>query len=332
MLALLIQLFVAGFSSFLVVGLVSMYDPASVEGGSVSVAIAGEGGEDVTDSLESVHGIEPVHFADPEEARNRFRDGRFDAALLVMESEDGRLRIRASVPDSGVRSTLVVVRLRDGLEQLERDRRTTFRHRLAFEPLAVPEEGSGSPYVGFTYTVLVPLLCFLPVFISGSIAVDSVSEELERGTFELLRSAPITLVDVLDGKLLAAASLAPLQVVLWLGLLRFNGIPIEHALPVLGIVSALAAALVGLGIAIALLAPDRRQAQLVYSVGVLSVFVVASLLPEHPANTVAKLAIGSPTGTTWRLLAGYLVGGALALVTVRYLVGRLSVEHLGGDR
>jgi ABC-type Na+ efflux pump permease subunit len=236
------------------------------------------------------------------------------------------------VPVSGVRSTLVVVRLRDGLEQLERDRRIAFENRLEFEPLPVPEEEPGSPYVGFTYTVLVPLLCFLPVFISGSIAVDSVSEELERGTFELLRSAPVTLVDVLDGKLLAAASLAPAQVVLWLGLLHVNGIPIAHALPVVGLVAALAAALVGLGIAIAMLAPDRRQAQLVYSVGVLSVFVVASVLPEHPANTVAKFAIGSPTGTTWGLLAGYLVVGALVLLATRFLVGRVSVDQLGGDR
>ncbi|AGN01051.1 ABC-2 type transporter [Salinarchaeum sp. Harcht-Bsk1] len=331
-LALLIQLFVAGFSSFLVVGLVSMYDPSSVEGGSVGVAIVGEGDEDVADSLESVDGVEPTSFADVTEAHTRFRDGRFDALLVVTESEDGRLRIRASVPDSGVRSTLVVVRLREGLQQVERDRRASFSDRLDFEPIALPESSAGSPYVGFTYTVLVPLLCFLPVFISGSIAVDSISEELERGTFELLRAAPVSLVDILDGKLLAAGSLAPLQAALWLALLRFNGIPIEHALPVVGLVAALTAAIVGLGIAIALLAPDRRQAQLVYSVGVLSVFVVASLLPEHPANTVAKLAIGNPTDATWTLLAGYLVAGASALVVVRGLVGRLSVEHLGGDR
>lgn len=35
----------------------------------------------------------------------------------------------------------------------------------------------GQPYFGFTYTVLVPLLTFLPVFLSGSIAVDAITEE-----------------------------------------------------------------------------------------------------------------------------------------------------------
>jgi len=331
-LALLIQLFVAGFSSFLVVGLVSMYDPGSIDGASVDVGLVGDDGDAVADSLADVDGLDVRQYAEESSARSAFQDGRVDALLVVSEDEDGRVLIRASVPDSGVRSTYTVVQLRDGLEALERDRRAALSDRLSFEPLALPEEASASPYFGFTYTVLVPLLCFLPVFISGSIAVDSVSEELEHGTLELLRAAPITLVDILDGKLLTAAALAPAQAALWLGLLAINGIPVANALPVLALVAAVAAAIVSLGIAIALLAPDRRQAQLVYSVGVLSVFVVASLLPEHPANTVAKLAIGSPTGTTWTLVGGYAVAGVMGVTLVRVAVGRLSIDALGGDR
>jgi len=331
-LALLIQLFVAGFSSFLVVGLVSMYDPSSIEGGGVGVAVTGEGGEDVVESLEDVDGLHPVAFEDAERARTEFRSGRLDAMLLTTRTDTGRIHVQASVPDSGVRSTLVVTRLRDGLRALERDQRTHYADRLEFEPIPLPEQGSSSPYFGFTYTVLVPLLCFLPVFISGSIAVDSVSEELERGTLELLRVAPVSLVDVVDGKLLAAAALAPAQALLWLGLLRVNGIAIGSVAALVALVGAIAAAIVALGLAIALVAPDRRQGQLVYSVGVLSAFVVASLLPEHPANTVAKLAIDSPTATTWTLLASYLLTGVVAVLLIRLAVGRLSPGQLGGDR
>ena len=40
-LALLIQLFIAAFSSFLVVGLTSLYDPGSVQGGGVDVGVSG---------------------------------------------------------------------------------------------------------------------------------------------------------------------------------------------------------------------------------------------------------------------------------------------------
>lgn len=40
-LAITIQLFIAAFSSFLVIGLVAMYDPASVRGGGLKVGVAG---------------------------------------------------------------------------------------------------------------------------------------------------------------------------------------------------------------------------------------------------------------------------------------------------
>jgi hypothetical protein len=43
-------------------------------------------------------------------------------------------------------------------------------------------------------------------------------------------------------------------------------------------------------------------------------------------------AARSKTGTTWQLLSGYLLAGALVLLAVRFLVGRISVEQLGGDR
>ena len=331
-LAIVIQLFVAGFSSFLVVGLVSMYDPTSIEGGSVGVGVAGDEDGDLVRSLAEVDGIDAVQYGDGGDALEHFQRNELDAVLLATRTDDGRIHVQAIVPDSGVRSTLVVTRLRDGLQHVERTERSSMEHRLEVQPLDLPEGGSASPYFGFTYTVLVPLLIFLPVFISGSIAVDSVSEELDRGTLELLLAAPVTILDVVDGKLLAAAGLAPLQAALWLGLLHANGIAVGNVLAILLLVTATAAAVVAIGLAIALLAPDRRQGQIVYSVGVLSVFVVAGLLPEQPANTVAKLAIDSPTTTTWLLVAGYVLGGFLALALVRSLVGRISPDQLGGER
>ena len=45
-LALAIQLFIAAFSSFLLVGLVSLYDPASAPGGDIDVGVAGNASAD----------------------------------------------------------------------------------------------------------------------------------------------------------------------------------------------------------------------------------------------------------------------------------------------
>jgi len=185
-----------------------------------------------------------------------------------------------------------------------------------------------SPYLGFTYTVLVPLLMFVPAFISGSVAVDSITEEVQRGTLELLRVAPVELSTVVDAKVLSAATLAPVQAALWIALLELNGTAIARPLGLVGVVAGLATALVVVGAGVALLAPDRRQAQFLYSSGVLAAALVAGLLPEHPANTVAKLAIGSATTATWVAVAGCLALGVVAYLAVRVAVDRLDPEGL----
>jgi ABC-type Na+ efflux pump permease subunit len=323
-LALLIQLFIAAFSSFLVVGLVSLYDPGSVEGYEVEVAVTGDARADLLDAVRETPSLAGEGYESRDAALSAFETGQVDA-VLATEAADGRVRVAAIAPDSNVRTTLVVVQLRDALRTFERGERADRASYLDSTPLDLPPEGTSSPYYSFTYTVLVPLLLFLPVFISGSIAVDSLTEEFERGTLELLRVAPISLLDIVDGKLLAAAVLAPAQAGLWIALLRFNGTAVSNPVVLIGLVAAFSLLVVGLGSAVGLLAPDRRAAQFLYSIGVLAAFGGATLLPGSPANTVAKLAIGSADTVTYLTVAGYGVLAVGAYLLVRLLVTRYEV-------
>ncbi|WP_199897070.1 ABC transporter permease [Halarchaeum acidiphilum] len=175
---------------------------------------------------------------------------------------------------------MVVSRLKTALARYERQRRTELTTRLDRRPLDLPPKRGGNTYYGFTYTVLVPALAFLPAFISGSIAADSVAEERERDTFELLRSAPLSIPQIVDGKALAFVAIAPVQVACWFAFLALNGTPIHHPLATLGFVTALTGLLVVGGIAAALAVPKHREAQLVYSFGALGAFGAVSLLPE----------------------------------------------------
>jgi ABC-type Na+ efflux pump permease subunit len=323
-LALVIQLFIAAFSSFLVVGLVSLYDPASVDGYQVELAVSGDASDDLLAAADRTEGLGAVRYESRAAALAAFDSGRVDA-VLVGERRDGRLFVDAVVPDGSVETTLVVVQVRDVLRTLERTERVERAGSLDRVPLALPPPATASPYFGFTYTVLVPLLLFLPVFISGSIVVDSITEEVERGTLELLRVAPVRAVDVVDGKFLAAAGLAPVQAGLWIGLLRLDGTTVANPFALLVVVAALAVLVVGLGSAVALLSPDRRAAQFVYSVGVLVAFGAATLLPGSPANVVAKLAVGSATTATLATVAAYVVLAVAAYLGVRLLVTRAGV-------
>ncbi len=321
-LAILIQLLIATFSSFLAVGLVSMYNPGSVGNGFVvSFGVTGNASDDVTHVLGTDDSWQAVQYPTQRAAMSDFRHGKIQAILHVDRTADGSVRVDAVVPDGNIRTTLVVTQIKKVLNRLERHERHRLSYRLEQTPVGQVPESSASPYFGFTYTVLVPLLMFLPVFISGSIAVDTISEEFDRGTLELLRVTPLTDVDIIDGKLLAMGILAPLQAAAWLVLLSFNGTSVSNPIEIVALVAGFSVAVVAIGAALALRFRDRKQAQFLFSMAMLVVFSATYLLPEAPANTVAKLAIGSPTSLTHAMVGVYLVCSLVGYWLVRWVVG-----------
>ncbi|QHS15707.1 ABC transporter permease subunit [haloarchaeon 3A1-DGR] len=314
LLALGIQLFIAAFSSFLVVGLVSMYDPGALEGAQVETAVTGEAVAELEAAAADVEGVRARPYADSDAAAAAFADGRVDA-VLVGTRRDGRIHVDATVPDSNVETTVIVVQLRSVLRTLEAAERDRRSDALSRPPLAVPDGGTSAPYYGFTYTVLVPVLVFVPAFISGSLTIDSITEEIDRGTLELLRVTPATLVEIVDGKALAAIGLVPAQVALWLGLLRLNGTSVAGVGRLLVLATAVAGIVVGIAAALAFLLPDRRAAQICYAMAMLALFGGASLLPRNPVNATARLAVdGADAGVT--LTVGLVAGAAVAVVAV----------------
>jgi len=330
-LALLIQLFVAGFSSFLVVGLTSLYDPGAVSNAGVEVAVTGEARSELERAAAEHRSTRAILFEDPERAQRAFQSGRVDALLVgqYAQSREGRgerIRVTATAPEGSVRSTLVVVQLRRMLNTLERQERLQRADSLDEPPVPLPPSVDASQYFGFTYTVLIPLLLFLPPFISGSVAVDAITEEIERGTLELLRVAPVSLLDIVDGKALGMVAIAPVQAFMWTLLLGANGIAIANLVPLLVFVTAVSVVVVTIGVLLGVRLQRRRPAQLLYSVLTLVVFGAAVLLPEHPATTVAKLAVDSPTPVTF----GHVIG-ACVVAAAGYALARRYVRSVRAD-
>jgi len=330
-LALLIQLFIAAFSSFLVVGLTSLYDPSSVEGGDVTIGVTGDASEELRAVAAQREGVTVRQFTDRETALAAFDRGVVDTVLAttIQPGERGStVDVVAVVPAENLRTTFVVVQVRNVLTAFERTERLDRTPHLEFQPVELPADAGASPYFGFTYTILIPLLLFLPPFISGSVAVDAITEEIERGTLELLRVAPVSLVDIVDGKAAAMIVLAPAQAVLWIGLLAANGIAVGNIAALLGFVTAAAVVTVVLGLVLGLVTARRRQAQLLYSVFVIVLFGLAILLPEHPATTVAKLAVDSPTSLTFAHVAASLALAVGLYAATRRFAGRIDPESL----
>lgn len=325
-LALLIQLVIAGFSSFLVVGLTSMYDPGAAED-DVIVGVTGDEADRLLVAASSVDGIETRRFHD-RTARAAF-DRNEIQAIATVEHRDGLIAVEVRAPQSSLRKTLIVVQVRAALKELERSERAERTEYFDFEPIPMVPPVEASPYFGFAYTVVVPLLILLPVFISGAVVVDSLSEEIERGTLELLRVTPASLVEIVEGKGWVLAGLVPVQVLLWVVLLEFNGIAIENVVAILAFSSSLATLAVVFAAAIALSVPVRQRAQLSYSLGLLAAFSAAALLPEHPATTIALLAIDSATATTYAHVGSGIVAAVGFAVLLRVWVREFDGESLG---
>jgi hypothetical protein len=298
-----------------------------VEGYQVEVGVVG--GDEAAAELEAVvdetAGLAARPYTDAGRARAAFERGQLDAVVRA-ERTGGRTTVTALVPDSDVRTTLVVVQLRDALRAFERGERAERARFLAERPLALPPEGDASPYYGFTYTVLLPLLLFLPVFIGGSVAVDSITEERERGTLELLRAAPLSPADVVDGKALAAAGLAPVQAGLWMLLLELNGTSVANLPLLVVLVAALATVVVTLAAALALLTAERRVAQLTYSLGTLVLFGATTLHDDGPVGLAARLALDSADPGAPLLVAAYAAAAVAGYAGLRALVGRVGVD------
>jgi len=330
-LAILIQLFIAAFSSFLVVGLTSLYDPSSVDGAEIEVAVSGDAQNELLRAAGEDSGVRTTRFASREDAIAAFDSGGVDAVLTGRNAptEDGsRIEVNAVVPAENLRTTVIVVSIREMLTELERTERISRVSSLEFSPVTVPNSEGASPYFSFTYTILLPLLLFLPPFISGSIAVDSITEEIERGTLELLRVSPVSLTDIVDGKALGMILIAPLQAGMWILLLSFNDIMIEHVGSLLVLVTAFATITVVLGVVLGLVTARRRQAQLLYSMLALLLFGMTALLPEHPATTVAKLSVDSSTVTTFAHVGGFAILAVVLYLLTRKFVDRVDPESL----
>lgn len=314
--SLVVQLFVAGFSTFLSVGLTGLYDPESVEAfPRMEVGYAGPGGFDAY--LDDAPNIRLVHLG-AEEALQRFRDGRLGAVVeeVPLDPDDGGQGVRivtVLLPDGTIQGTLLLTQLKGMLHDYEHDLRVDRQERLQQEVLEAPQARSGrGASFAFTYGTLLPLLVLTPVFLSGAIAGDSFVHEVQTRTLLILRSTPTSGPAILAGKLLVPILLAPAQVALWVGLLELNGIHVPGLPLVLLLATIMAVLMAGVGIALASLIRHEGQVQATYALVVLLLSVVALLLPHDPLNLIALAGTDAMHASAWLTVGVWGLAAALA--------------------
>lgn len=228
-----------------------------------------------------------------EEALRQFRSGAVDAVIQELQpTEPDAHTITLLLPDSEVRTTMLVAQFKDMLRDYERQLRAERSERILSTVVYVDVPAPATTYHGFAYGVLLPLLLVVPVFLAGSITADSLTQELETKTMELLRATPVSGRQILAGKLLTPVLLAPVQALAWFALLRLNGAIVHHVVPLLLLTTAFALFLACTSIYFALAVRRQGETQLAYGLFLLMLLSASLLLHPTPFNLIARLAIG----------------------------------------
>ena len=312
LLAVLIQLFIALFSSFLVIGLTSFYSPESlgVSLGNVDIGIVGDEKGEFSKIIKNDMKITASYFQTLEDAQTQFYNGKIDGVVVVpstMLNSSNPIKVDLYLPKNDLRATLVAVNLKKPLEDFENLAREERSDRLPQVSTLSVEPPKSSGYFEFIYGLLVPLLMFTPAFISGGLIIDFITEEFDHKTLELLLVSPMTLTDILGGKILFATIISPIQALSWIILLQLNEIVIKNPITMLILVTVLTLILVLFGTIFSLMFKERAQVHFIYSLLLLLMFTISSFMPNSPFNLIARLAIDSVSSQDISALWTYLV-------------------------
>lgn len=288
--AIMIQLFIASFSSALLIGLLSLYDPDSVgvyARLNVAVGFVGAPNHPLI-GLMRERGIRIAPFGNLNDAQNAYQRGALGAIVVAPPERDAPVEMQVYLPRAEAQSSMILMVLQDPLKRYE----NILREHRGIDVRYYDLRGLPPTTFEYLYSIILPALMFFPAFVAGSLVVDSLSEEIEHNTLETLLSAPVSLFAIVGAKIAAAILVAGAQCVAWLALLRVNRIEIQNLALVLALATIMAGIVTVASAFVAIVFRDRERSQFVYSLLVLVGASASYLLDVSPIKTITRLAIG----------------------------------------
>ena len=316
--AIVLQLFLASFSSALLLGMLSLYDPdtiAKYSGGNIHIGIVvpstgqAENAKKFAEILQE-KGLKSAAFSNLKDAKQAYSEHKLQAIVVLPDGGDV-FNMTMILPQSQVESSLIRMMIQEPLKQFENYQRGIRGIDLRYTDL----KGSPNITFEFIYSVILPVLMFFPAFVAGGMVIDSISEEVEGNTLPTLLSAPLSINQIIAAKITSALVLAAIQCLAWIGLLRLNGVIIQNGgwVFLMGVVVSGILA-VGGGL-VAAVFRDRERSQFVFSLSLLSAAGLSYLIHLSPVQVIARLAVGdyATTGWTVAIFGVFLAGLGLVL-------------------
>lgn len=290
LIAVLIQLFIASFSSALLLGLLSLYDPESVSiSGRVNlnVGLVGENADALAQVLQA-RGVEVTRFENLDAARAAYQQYQIETVIVMPEAPQAVTTLQLYLPHLEARASVIQLALQEPLKQYENVLRLQNGVPVRYTDL----KGTPPTTFEFLYSIILPVLLFFPAFVAGNLVADSLAEEFEMNTLETLLTTPLSWASIVGAKIAAAVVLALVQCALWLALLSFNRTELFN-IPWLLVMGGLLAAMFGtLAAFVAVFFKNREQAQFVYALLLMGLVGASFLAGVSPLTTISRLAIG----------------------------------------
>lgn len=313
--SILIQLFIASFSSGLLLGMLSLYDADTImrfSGEGIRIGVVGDGNAPLA-SLLTERGLSVQAFPTLTEAQSAFYGGEVLALVDAPQDTNGLIEVKLYLPDSDTISSLIRMVIQEPLKQYE----NYLRAERGIEVRYADLNGRPATSFEFIYSVLIPMLMFFPAFVAGSMSIDMITEEVENKTLQTLLSAPLTVSGMIGAKIVSAVTIAIVQCSAWLALLDLNGINIQNkawilflALVVAGITSTSAS------ITAAFL-QDRERSQFIYSLLLLAGVSISTMLDLSPITTMSRLAVGDAYTSGWHVMVFAAFFGGLFFLLLK---------------
>jgi len=313
LIAVLIQLFIASFSSGLLLGMLSLYDADTImeySGMAIKIGLVGPAGNPLETFMQQ-RKLQVIRFDSLNQAEAEFYKNTVNAIVVIPENIQNTAEIKLYLPNSDAVSSLIRMVVQEPLKQYENYLRAQNGIKVNYTDL----KGKPSTSFEFIYSVLLPMLMFFPAFVAGSMTIDALTEEAESNTLQTLLSAPLTINAMIGAKIVAAVILSTLQCLTWLVLLWLNGIMVQRGGWIL-LLSVLVAGITSSAAALAaVLLKDRERSQFIYSLMLLAAAALSTLLDLSPIKTISRLAIGDAYTSGWNVavFAVFLAGLYLLL-------------------
>lgn len=318
LIAVLIQLFIASFSSGLLLGVLSLYDPDTImQSGSVAIKIGlvGPSGNPL-EALMREAGLRVTPYATLVEAQDAFYRNKVNAVIVIPPDAvaGSTSEIKLYLPSSDAASSLIRMVIQGPFKKYE----NVLRAENGIDVRYTDLKGKPSTSFEFVYSVLLPMLMFFPAFVAGSMSIDSLTEEVENNTMQTLLSAPLTVNGMIGAKIVSSVVISTLQCIAWLALMQLNGITIQN-MPWILLLAVIVAGITSTSAMLAaVFLKDRERSQFIYSLMLLVATSIGTLLDISPIKTISRLGIGDIYTNGWSvaMFAAFLAALCLVLMKV----------------